>query len=910
MLIPVPITFSGRLASGNVGWPHHASGAVRSGHLSVTETPDGTKFLRDDFTWRNVGSVSLMSGSVMSGHIASGAVQGFFGSTRHVASGTLGVFDFGSGAVVAGSVGSGAVASGNVASGSLGFAHLADGSVRSGTIASGQIDWVHAVSGLVSGLILSGRLGSGIVGTVHLADNSVTSGDIASGQVSQFHLASPAVFSGQLASGIVGSVHLADNAVQSGDLASGVVFRFSLASGAVNSGHLADASVVSGSVASGAVGFPHLADGSVRSGSIASGIIGTVHLADASVTSGDVASGVISRFHLASGAVNSGHIGNDAVVSGSIASGIIGTVHLADESVTSGDIASGSVSRFKVASGSFLGFELGSGAVVSGRVASGQIGFGHFANASVQSGTLASGAVGKPHIASGAIASGQLAVTETPDGTKFLRDDFSWRALAATVNSGDIGSGKIASGAVQGFFGATRHIASGTVGVSDLGSGAIVAGTVGSGAVVSGNIASGQIGTGHLANASVTSGDVASGTVSRFHLASGAVNSGHLASGSVLSELWRPGICQGRLTLASGIPDFEPVRSVIPNTTDTTADTVTFSDPHGWATGVLVKVTETQGGLTADTLYYVNVINTTTVSFYNTLANAVASGATGKVNLTADVYKAIEALGIAASGIHFTPYQGSQVSLFTSGTADLWRTRNFTQVSSSGGFSSGVGYDAFLYDDAGTFKLDYVAWTNITTRAAAFTNQNGVLVKSGTPERLFVGSFFVPRSGELEDSQRFRYVWNEYNRLDRSLSQYEPADSWTYSLGLWRVINLNSGNRIALFNGRRTESVSMEAIHLAFANPAAFPCLGVGVNWTVVNMANQSVNVGGVIDNIANMIAAYKETPREGLSAYYPLESTATSGQTINFVSMSDDSVGRSGNALLRRAGIAGMWKC
>ena len=72
-----------------------------------------------------------------------------------------------------------------------------------------------------------------------------------------------------------------------------------------------------------------------------------------------------------------------------------------------------------------------------------------------------------------------------------------------SISSGAVGSGNIASGAVQGFFGSTRHIASGTVGVFDLGSGAVVAGSIGSGAVVSGNIASGQIDGMHFASGAI-----------------------------------------------------------------------------------------------------------------------------------------------------------------------------------------------------------------------------------------------------------------------------------------------------------------------------------------------------------------------------------------------------------------------
>jgi hypothetical protein len=96
---------SGSIASGQVGKSHLSSGAVNSGHIATTGAPDGTKFLRDDFTWSAVASLS--SGAVQSGHIASGAVQGFFGSTRHIASGTVGSFDLGSGAIASINIASG-----------------------------------------------------------------------------------------------------------------------------------------------------------------------------------------------------------------------------------------------------------------------------------------------------------------------------------------------------------------------------------------------------------------------------------------------------------------------------------------------------------------------------------------------------------------------------------------------------------------------------------------------------------------------------------------------------------------------------------------------------------------------------------------------------------------------------------
>lgn len=246
---------SGSIASGQVGWPHLASGAVGSGTLSVTGTPNGTLFLRDDFTWQ----IPIGSGAVGSGSIASGAVQGFFGTIRNIASGTVGVFDFGSGAVIAGAVGSGAITSGNVASGQIGTFHIASGAVLSGTIASGAVGSFQ----LSSGAITSGKIGSGAV-----------IGSLGGGALT-------------IASGTIGPNDIGSGAVLSGAIGSGQVGQFAIASGAVSSGRLGTSNTPNGSqflrddfnwVGVTVLTSGSLASGSILSGNIASGQIGTNHI--------------------------------------------------------------------------------------------------------------------------------------------------------------------------------------------------------------------------------------------------------------------------------------------------------------------------------------------------------------------------------------------------------------------------------------------------------------------------------------------------------------------------------------------------------------------------------------------------------------------------------------------------------
>lgn len=169
--------------------------------LAVNETLQ----YNDGLGWQILGIASssspLISGCIQSGHIASGSVEGFFGTTRQVASGSVGVFDFGSGAVTAGNIGSGSVVSGNIASGQVGTMHIASGGVQSGNIASGQI----GSFAIASGGVLSGNIASGSIGQFHHSSGCVVSGHINSGNVITYarNILEDTKLAGQAISGVL-----------------------------------------------------------------------------------------------------------------------------------------------------------------------------------------------------------------------------------------------------------------------------------------------------------------------------------------------------------------------------------------------------------------------------------------------------------------------------------------------------------------------------------------------------------------------------------------------------------------------------------------------------------------------------------------------------------------------------------
>src|SRR6185369_11168812 len=79
-------------------------------------------------------------------------------------------------------------------------------------------------------------------------------------------------------------------------------------------------------------------------------------------------------------------------------------------------------------------------------------------------------------------------------------------------------------------------------------------------------------------------------------------------------------------------------------------------------------------------------------------------------------------------------------------------------------------FDVFGVLSSGTLALETVDWTNDTTRATALTTQDGVLVKSGDTTRRYLGTGRTTAStGQTEDSDLNRYLWNFYNRVHKRM---------------------------------------------------------------------------------------------------------------------------------------------
>ncbi len=238
----------------------------------------------------------------------------------------------------------------------------------------------------------------------------------------------------------------------------------------------------------------------------------------------------------------------------------------------------------------------------------------------------------------------------------------------------------------------------------------------------------------------------------------------------------------------------------------------------------------------------------------------------------------------AAASVFFTPYTGNRIALYD-GSA-TWSIYTFSELTLAlGTISSGLPYDVFAYNNAGTVALELLAWTNGTTRATALALQNGVYVKTGATTRRYLGTFYTTSTTTTEDSAAKRFLWNYYNRQPRTLVRQDSTVTWTYTIATLRQANNSTANQVAVVIGVAEVPVSLTLQVTGINNTAAYTAaqIGIGENSTTAVAAN---NVGGVMSTggssvgtfYSSFVAALSTFPAVGYSYYAWLEASGAVG--------------------------------
>jgi hypothetical protein len=187
---------------------------------------------------------------------------------------------------------------------------------------------------------------------------------------------------------------------------------------------------------------------------------------------------------------------------------------------------------------------------------------------------------------------------------------------------------------------------------------------------------------------------------------------------------------------------------------------------------------------------------------------------------------------IASSAtLYFTPYMGNRVSLYVPNYG--WRVYEFTELTLDiSGFTTAKNYDIFLYDNAGTLTLEGLVWSNDTLRATALYSQDGRWVKTGSLNKLYLGTIRMSGAGVTTDTLLKRFVWNNYNRMARPLKVFDSTNNWTYTTAAFRQMNNAAANKFEYVVGLVENMMNLTYIQWAMSG-GANPCtvvLGIGLD--------------------------------------------------------------------------------
>lgn len=218
-------------------------------------------------------------------------------------------------------------------------------------------------------------------------------------------------------------------------------------------------------------------------------------------------------------------------------------------------------------------------------------------------------------------------------------------------------------------------------------------------------------------------------------------------------------------------------------------------------------------------------------------ANAAAGVFQGRLTLTNGTPVTTSDV-TAATSIWVNPYKGDLVTLYNGANWEEHRlyAREITVPS-----TTNTNFDTFCYLNYQQLNFETVNWTNDTTRATGITLQNGVYVKSGTPERLYIGTGRTTgTTGQIEDSKEHRFLYNYYNQKKRWFFLSDETGH-TYGTGAWRYFNNDTSLFVDYVVGVAEDlhEIGVEG----YWNNDYPALLGVGVN-SLGNVPNQTFACG------------------------------------------------------------------
>lgn len=172
---------------------------------------------------------------------------------------------------------------------------------------------------------------------------------------------------------------------------------------------------------------------------------------------------------------------------------------------------------------------------------------------------------------------------------------------------------------------------------------------------------------------------------------------------------------------------------------------------------------------------------------------------------------------ITGSTLYYLPSGSDTISLFD---GEKWVSRIFEGFSADlAGLTNTIPYDVYILFDEATdsHKMEFVQWTNDTTRSAELVRQNGVYVSPSDSKKRYMGSVRKEADGLAHFTSSIKGVYNAFNRIGLSVGGANFIQH-VYSGRAWRNWNNNTtpGEGRAYMLLGTPQPVSAVIVHLGW----------------------------------------------------------------------------------------------
>jgi hypothetical protein len=287
---------------------------------------------------------------------------------------------------------------------------------------------------------------------------------------------------------------------------------------------------------------------------------------------------------------------------------------------------------------------------------------------------------------------------------------------------------------------------------------------------------------------------------------------------------------------------------------------------------------------------------------------AASASSVNGFRLTPTTGAPIPTADVASAGtVYLTPWLHNEINLYSGGAWKIFKTAEVLLAVT--GRTTDLPFDVFAYDNGGVVTLEFLDWTNATTRATALTRQDGRLVKSGDATRLYLGTIrarsattysWVTAADGASAAVKLD-LWNYYNRVPIKCFLYDSTDNHTYTTAVTRQWRATSTYQIDIVNGVQEEYFEGITSFYSYnvSNQARFGGLGYDTTSAFTTAPDQIML--NIYDIYSVHIDVLKNQPGIGRHFYSWNQYAVAVGTTYWY--------GDNGSPTAHQGGVVGTWR-